>query len=96
MLRLQGKIHTKLGAGRGMSGQFRLAQISDTHVRTDDGGAAAYQLQRALAQAKEYRADVILLTGDLAHDERPDEYALLAEAIAGPPAPLYLIAVLHH
>jgi 3',5'-cyclic AMP phosphodiesterase CpdA len=48
-----------------MSGRFRLAQISDTHVRTDDGGAAVAQLQRALAQAKDYGADLILLTGDL-------------------------------
>ena len=74
-----------------MSGQFRLAQISDTHVRTDDGGAAANQLKRAMAQAREYRADVILLTGDLVNDEREDEYAALAEAIVDPPAPLFLM-----
>jgi 3',5'-cyclic AMP phosphodiesterase CpdA len=79
-----------MGQGR-MSGHFRLAQISDTHVRTDDDGAAAAQLKRALARAREYRADLILLTGDLANDERADEYAVLAEAIADPPAPLYLM-----
>jgi len=74
-----------------MSGTFRLAQISDTHIRADDDGAAAQQLRRALAQARDYRADVILLTGDLANDERADEYAVLAEAIIDPPAPLYLM-----
>jgi Icc protein len=74
-----------------MSGEFRLAQISDTHVRADDDGLAARQLKRAIAQAGEYRADVILLTGDLVNDERADEYAVLAEAIANPPAPLYLM-----
>ncbi len=74
-----------------MSGQFLLAQISDTHVRTDDDGASVGNLRRALAQARDYRADVILLTGDLVNDERADEYALLAEAIAHPPAPLYLM-----
>ena len=74
-----------------MSGQFRLAQISDTHIRADDGGAAAGQLKRAMAQAREYGADVILLTGDLVNDEREDEYAALAEAIADPPAPLFLM-----
>lgn len=74
-----------------MSGHFRLAQISDTHVRADDGGAAAAQLKRAMAQAKEYGADVILLTGDLVNDEREDEYAVLAETIADAPAPLYLM-----
>lgn len=74
-----------------MSGTFRLAQISDTHVRADDGGRAAAQMKRAMAQAKEYGADVILLTGDLVNDQREDEYAVLAEAIADPPAPLYLM-----
>lgn len=74
-----------------MSGQFRLAQISDTHIRADDGGEAVAQLKRALVQAKTYGADVILLTGDLVNDEREDEYLALAEAIADPPAPLYLM-----
>lgn len=74
-----------------MSADFIIAQISDTHVRADDSGAAARQLQRALKQARSYRADVILLTGDLVNDERADEYALLAETIANPPAPLYLL-----
>lgn len=74
-----------------MSGRFVLAQISDTHIRADDDGAAARQLQRAMAQAREYEADVILLTGDLVNDERADEYAVLAETIANPPAPLYLM-----
>jgi 3',5'-cyclic AMP phosphodiesterase CpdA len=74
-----------------MSGRFLLAQISDTHVRADDGGAAARQLRKAMAQAREYEADAILLTGDLVNDERADEYARLAETIADPPAPLFLM-----
>jgi 3',5'-cyclic-AMP phosphodiesterase len=74
-----------------MGGRFLLAQISDPHVRADDGGAAAEQLKRAMAQAREYRADAIVLTGDLANDERADEYAALAEAIVDPPAPLFLM-----
>ena len=74
-----------------MSGKFRLAQISDTHVRADDGGSAALQLRRAMTQAAEYGADVILLTGDLVNDAREDEYVALAEAISNPPAPLYLM-----
>jgi predicted phosphodiesterase len=82
--------HKKLGRGT-MSGKFRLAQISDTHVRAADGGSAASQLKRAMAQARAYGADVILLTGDLVNDEREDEYAVLAEAIADPPAPLFLM-----
>lgn len=74
-----------------MSGQFVLAQISDTHVRADDDGAAAAKLRAAIAQAGEYRADVILITGDLVNDERADEYAEFARAIADPPAPLYVM-----
>ncbi|MGD9966153.1 MAG: metallophosphoesterase [Hyphomonadaceae bacterium] len=74
-----------------MSGAFRLAQISDPHLRADDGGAAARQLRRAMAQARDYHADVILLTGDLVNDERADEYAALADCLRDPPAPLYLM-----
>ncbi|WP_395646495.1 phosphodiesterase [Terricaulis sp.] len=74
-----------------MSARFFLAQISDTHLRADDGGVAAAQLRKALSQAAEYRCDAILLTGDLANDERPEEYAALAEVIANPPAPLFLM-----
>jgi 3',5'-cyclic AMP phosphodiesterase CpdA len=60
-------------------------------VRADDEDAAARQLRRALAQARDYRADLILLTGDLVNDERADEYAVLAETLADAPAPLYLM-----
>lgn len=68
-----------------------IAQISDTHVRTDDGGTSVRQLRRALDGAKEYKADIILVTGDLVNDERADEYASFAEAIVDPPAPLYVL-----
>ncbi|MEZ5995514.1 MAG: metallophosphoesterase [Hyphomonadaceae bacterium] len=74
-----------------MSGQFRLAQISDTHVRADDASAAASQLMRALEQAAKYRADAIIITGDLVNDEGAAEYAVLAETIRNPPAPLFLL-----
>ena len=74
-----------------MGGKFVLAQISDTHVRADDSGAAVAQLKRALAEARQYQADAILLTGDLVNDGRADEYAVLAEAIADAPAPLFML-----
>jgi 3',5'-cyclic AMP phosphodiesterase CpdA len=74
-----------------MSARFLLAQISDTHVRADDGGAAARQLKRAMAEARDYQADVILLTGDLVNDARADEYEVLKQVIADPPAPLYVM-----
>ncbi|HVK79882.1 MAG TPA: metallophosphoesterase [Verrucomicrobiae bacterium] len=74
-----------------MSGRFLLAQISDTHVRADDLGAAAAKLKKALAQAAEYRVHAILLTGDLVNDERAEEYEALSRALHDPPAPLYLM-----
>lgn len=74
-----------------MSGKFVLAQISDTHVRADDGGEAAHKLRRALDQARQYQADMILLTGDLVNNERPEEYAALKHALIDPPAPLFLM-----
>lgn len=74
-----------------MSARFILAQISDTHVRADDGGASARQLARALDQAREYRADVILLTGDLANDELEQEYAVVAQTLTKAHAPVYVL-----
>lgn len=74
-----------------MDGNLVIAQISDTHVRTDDDGVSVGRLRSALAGAREYKADVILLTGDLVNDERADEYAQFADAIVDPPAPLYVL-----
>lgn len=74
-----------------MSARFLLAQISDTHVRADDDGAAALRLKRALAEARDYKADAILITGDLVNDARADEYAIFAETLAGAHAPLFVL-----
>lgn len=68
-----------------------LAQISDLHIRADDGGASVRQLRAAMAQARDYRAEALLLTGDLSNDERPEEYAALAEALIDAPAPVYVL-----
>ncbi len=74
-----------------MSGRFILAQISDTHIRVDDGGAAAAKLRQALAGAGRYRADAIVLTGDLANDAGAEEYQALARALSEAPAPFFLL-----
>lgn len=74
-----------------MGDRFILAQISDMHVRADDVGGNAERLKRALKQAGDYRAQAILLTGDLVNDERPEEYAALAAALADAPAPVFLL-----
>lgn len=73
-----------------MSARFILAQISDTHIRADTDAPSA-QLRKAFASAREYGADAIMMTGDLVNDERADEYAVLAELLVDPPAPLYLL-----
>ncbi len=74
-----------------MSARFILAQSSDTHVRADDDGASARQLARALDQAREYQAAVILLTGDLVNEERAQEYAVFAETLTKAHAPTYVL-----
>lgn len=68
-----------------------LAQISDLHIRTDDDGVSVRQLRAAMAQAQDYRAEALLLTGDLSNDERSEEYAALAEALTDAPAPVYVL-----
>ncbi|MEZ6023134.1 MAG: metallophosphoesterase [Hyphomonadaceae bacterium] len=73
-----------------MDDRFILAQISDTHIHPGDPGATE-RMRRAMQQAREFRADAILLTGDLVNDEQPAEYALLADLIAKPHAPLFLM-----
>jgi 3',5'-cyclic-AMP phosphodiesterase len=75
----------------GVADRFLLAQISDTHLRADDSGAAARQLRRALDGARAYRVDTIIMTGDLANDEKPEEYVALADALIDPPAPVFLL-----
>jgi 3',5'-cyclic-AMP phosphodiesterase len=74
-----------------VGGRFILAQISDTHIRIDDDGAAAAKLRQALAGAGAYRADAIVLTGDLANDGGAEEYRALARALGEAPAPFFLL-----
>jgi 3',5'-cyclic-AMP phosphodiesterase len=74
-----------------VGGRFILAQISDTHVRVDDDGAAVAKLRQALAAAGAYKADAIVLTGDLANDGDAEEYQALARALDEAPAPFFLL-----
>jgi Icc protein len=75
-----------------------IAQISDLHV-AEDGHAmrrfvdANEKLATALAylQGLDRRPDVILATGDLTDNGRPEQYALLVELLAGCDIPLFVI-----
>ncbi|MDX2274008.1 MAG: metallophosphoesterase [Hyphomonadaceae bacterium] len=77
-----------------MSGRFVLAQISDMHVRAarrDDGFDPLARLNAALAAIETFGASAIIATGDLVNDERPEEYALLAQALKRASAPVFLV-----
>jgi 3',5'-cyclic-AMP phosphodiesterase len=77
-----------------VSDRFILAQISDLHIGAPLRAGrenSSVQLQRALAAIAPFRPDAILATGDLANDEKPEEYAELAQLLATPPAPVFLL-----
>jgi 3',5'-cyclic-AMP phosphodiesterase len=77
-----------------MSARFVLAQISDMHIRAgarDDGFDPLARLHDALAAIRRFGADAIIATGDRVHDERPEDYAVLAQALREAPAPIYLV-----
>jgi Icc protein len=67
---------------------IRLVQISDTHLFADPDGRLLGQRTRrsceavlALLRATLLPVDAVLLTGDLVHDERPEGYLYLREAL---------------
>lgn len=70
-----------------MSERFVLAQISDLHI---GGEGAAAGLRRTLDALRTRRIDAIIATGDLANDEKHEEYRELAALLRDAPAPLYL------
>lgn len=79
-----------------------IAQISDTHIKTD--GRLAYgvvdtaaMLERCVHHLMHVgpRPDVVLVTGDLVDFGKPEEYALLRQLLAPITVPLYLLAGNH-
>ena len=79
-----------------------IAQISDTHIKTD--GRLAYgvvdtaaMLERCVHHLMQVgpRPDVVLVTGDLVDFGKPEEYALLKRLLAPIDVPLYLLAGNH-
>lgn len=77
-----------------MSGQVIIAQISDLHIgATPKNGLenSSVLLRRALGAIAAFRPAAILATGDLANDEKPEEYAALAELLETAPSPIFLL-----
>lgn len=79
-----------------------IAQISDTHIKTD--GRLAYgkvdtagMFQRCVHQImhKGPRPDAVLITGDLVDFGKPEEYALLKRLLSPVDVPVYLLAGNH-
>jgi 3',5'-cyclic AMP phosphodiesterase CpdA len=72
-----------------------IAQISDTHLALDtpDAERRFGDFARAIADinALDPQPDVIVHTGDIVHNGRPDEYAQAAAVLAKAQAPVYVL-----
>ncbi len=73
-----------------------IAQISDTHIALDtpDADLRISDFERTLADinALDPAPDVIVHTGDIVHNGRPDEYAKAAAILAHAQRPVYVLA----
>lgn len=72
-----------------------IAQISDTHLAQDtpDADRRRRDFERTIADinALDPAPDVIIHTGDIVHNGRPDEYAEAARILSTARAPVYVI-----
>lgn len=69
-----------------------VAHLSDPHV--DGSAASSDRFRRALSHAtsgRSRRADVVVLTGDVTAQGRPDQYAEAARLIAASPVPVLAV-----
>ena len=73
-----------------------IAQISDTHIALDTPDADQRIRDFALTVADlnelDPAPDVIVHTGDIVHNGRPDEYAQASAMLANARAPVYVLA----
>jgi len=73
-----------------------IAQISDTHIALDtpdaDRRLRDFECTVADINALDPAPDVIVHTGDVAHNGRPDEYACAIATLAKARAPVYVLA----
>lgn len=73
-----------------------IAQISDTHIAddTDDKARRLEDFERTIddINALDARPDIIVHTGDVAHNGRPNEYAAALEILAKASSPVFVLA----
>ncbi len=73
-----------------------VAQISDTHIALDapDADQRTCDFERTIADinALDPAPDVVVHTGDIVHNGRPDEYARAMRILAKARAPVYVLA----
>jgi Icc protein len=73
-----------------------IAQISDTHIALDTPDAerriADFEAAIADINALDPAPDVIVHTGDIVHNGRPDEYAEAKRILSAARAPVYVLA----
>jgi 3',5'-cyclic-AMP phosphodiesterase len=68
-----------------------IAQLSDFHARTDDDSLEAVAAAVDTVLALRPLPDAVLVSGDLADQGRPDEYAAVRERLAPLPMPVHAI-----
>ena len=77
-----------------------VVQITDCHLFADkNGGLYGLNSLRCLTEivdsVRRQPVDLVLATGDLVHDETPEGYQVLREALAGLDSPIHVLAGNH-
>ncbi|MBI3771576.1 MAG: 3',5'-cyclic-AMP phosphodiesterase [Gammaproteobacteria bacterium] len=79
---------------------LEIAHLTDTHIFADpQGGLFGLESERALreviALVQRRQPNLVMVTGDLIHDERAEAYARLSEILADLGVPVYCLAGNH-
>lgn len=77
-------------------GGFRLAHLSDLHVCAEPsarvmGVLPLHQLERTAGAVARFDPDLVLVTGDIAHDGSRDAYRAARAALSGLRCPVYVV-----
>ncbi len=82
-----------------MASPLRVVQLSDLHFSSREGGYAWRDTTASFAavaeRVVEARPDMVVVTGDLANEGKPDEYEMAGDALAALDLPVYCLAGNH-